>query len=718
MNRFAFNATSFVIKQLYHLSKADVKVRGEENIPGGSVIFTINHFTRVETLILPYHIEKITKKPVWSLAWHGLFKGRLANFLERAGAVSTKDPNRDRLIINKLLKGSADWIIFPEGLMNKNKNVLIDGDYGVNTENGWKRPHTGAANLALRCQFYRQRLKWLSENDPKEMERLCNHFELSGEINDFLDNETYIVPVNLTYYPIRARENAVNFLASYLLDKVPEKINEEIMTEGSMLLNGVDIDISFGKAINVSGYLEDPLVKSDIKSSSHYDFDDPIKSIKVLRTKARELMYRYMNSIYSMTTVNHDHLFSYILKYLPKDEIDPEDLKRRVYLASQLDIDSERVVFHKSLQSNQISLLTDDRYKKFFEFYHFCRERNILFFEDKKLKKNTKMFEIPEYAHDTRMVNPVAVFANEIEPLIVLAPHLDRLAKDSAVNIKRRVISNLSTKPVLKFNKDYSAFADKGSDYIPENKYGMPRLSIAENRKKGIVLMHGYLSSPQEMVECEKFFHEKGYTVYLVRFPGHGTGINNLDEVSYKDFIHAAEEGAKLLSLLCEEVFLCGISIGAAASIITGSKLDLVKKVALIAPPVKFLNYIEPYSNGKQGIKSIIGKLGFKKNYTDALICKYPKTGYIVNNENSDKQAEKLSNIMYDTAEAFKKPCIIIQSYNDKILDPKGAAKIFERTGSENKVLLYINSDKHSIINSDKKMMVMENIKMFFENGG
>jgi esterase/lipase/1-acyl-sn-glycerol-3-phosphate acyltransferase len=717
MNRFAFNATSFVIKQLYHLSKANVKVRGEENIPNGSVIFTINHFTRVETLILPYHIEKITKKPVWSLAWHGLFKGKLANFLKRAGAVSTKDPNRDRLIINKLLKGSADWIIFPEGLMNKNKNVLIDGDYGVNTENGWKRPHTGAANLAIRCQFYRQRLKWLSENDPDEMERLCDHFELSGDIKDFLDNGTYIVPVNLTYYPIRARENAVNLLASYLLDKVPEKINEEIMTEGSMLLNGVDIDISFGRAINVSGYLEDPLVKSDIESSDHYDFDDQIKSIQVLRKKARELMYRYMNSIYSMTTVNHDHLFSYILKYFPGSEIDPEDLKRRVYLVSELDIDPERVVFHKSLRSSQISLLTDDRYRKFFEFYQFCRERNILYFENNKLKKNIKMFELPDYANDTFKVNPVAVFANEIEPLIVLAPHLDRLAKESAVNIKRRVISNLSIKPVLKFHKDYLDFADKDFDYIPDKKYGMPRLSIADNRKKGIVLMHGYLSSPQEMVECEKFFHEKGYTVYLPRFPGHGTGINNLDEVSYKDFINAAEEGAKLLSLLCDDVFLCGISIGAAASLIAGSKLDSVKKVALIAPPVKFLNYIEPYSNGKQGIKALIGKLSFKKNNTYALFCQYPKIKYMNTNENSDKQAEKLSEIMLSSAAVFEKPCILIQSSGDKIVDPKSASRLFEKIGSDNKILFYIKSDQHSLTNSDKKYTVMENIKMFFENG-
>jgi hypothetical protein len=47
---------------------------------------------------------------------------------------------------------------------------------------------------------------------------------------------TCIVPVNLTYYPLRARDNALSRLAGRMVEDLPERVAEEIMTEGAMLL--------------------------------------------------------------------------------------------------------------------------------------------------------------------------------------------------------------------------------------------------------------------------------------------------------------------------------------------------------------------------------------------------------------------------------------------------------------------------------------------------
>ena len=132
MNPFAYRTTGLAIKTLSKLSRANINTYGEENIPKGSVIFVVNHFTRIETLFLPYQIYLLTeKKPVWSLADFSLFKGALGSFLDKVGAVSAKNPDRDLLIVKTLLTGEVSWIIFPEGRMEKTKKILERGRYMI-----------------------------------------------------------------------------------------------------------------------------------------------------------------------------------------------------------------------------------------------------------------------------------------------------------------------------------------------------------------------------------------------------------------------------------------------------------------------------------------------------------------------------------------------------------------------------------------------------------
>ena len=48
---------------------------------------------------------------------------------------------------------------------------------------------------------------------------------------------------------------------------------EEIMTEGTMLLSGVDLDIRFGKPIRVDEYLQGPEIQKELETPIPEDFD-------------------------------------------------------------------------------------------------------------------------------------------------------------------------------------------------------------------------------------------------------------------------------------------------------------------------------------------------------------------------------------------------------------------------------------------------------------
>ncbi len=256
MNRFAYRTTELAIKALSLFSKARINIHDKTNIPKGSLIFVINHFTRMETLFLPYHLYYLTgKKPVWSLGDAELFKGALGDYLKSVGSVSTRSPDRDMLMVKSLLTGEASWIIYPEGRMVKNKKLVEKGRFMLSYAGGKRPPHTGAATLALRTEFYRQRIIALSETLPDEARRLMSLFQIK-DIESLKATRTVIVPVNITYYPMRSKENTLSRIAEFFVDHPSDRMMDEMMTEGAMLLSGVDIDIRFGTAISIQDYLE------------------------------------------------------------------------------------------------------------------------------------------------------------------------------------------------------------------------------------------------------------------------------------------------------------------------------------------------------------------------------------------------------------------------------------------------------------------------------
>ena len=560
LNRFAYQTTGLAIKTITNLSKAKISFHGENNIPSGSNIFVINHFTRLETFLMPYVIFRLTKIPVWSLASFELFKGAFGAYLEKVGAVSTKNPDRDRLIVKTLLTGEANWIIFPEGRMVKNKKIIEKGRFMISAAGGKHPPHTGAATLALRTEFYRQRIRRLTAETSDEAGHLAELFQIR-DLEPVINGQTHIVPVNLTYYPIRVRENILSNLAVRLVEDLPERIIEELMTEGSMLLSGVDIDIRFGKPIQIFECLQCSPVELDISAKRRIHFDDPIPSRPQLRIEALKLMKRYMAAIYSLTTVNHDHLFASMLRALRAKKIDELDLRRRVFLAATHIPQKTEICLHRSLQEDQVHLLTDDRYQKVNDFMAVALDKGIITREGDALVKDPKKFSSPYDFHRTRIDNPIEVMANAVEPLSNLQQTINRLAVQPGFWIKRKVANYLQEQAVAEFKNDYQMFRVEGES--KPLSVGMPFLLKGRSRHTGIVLSHGYMAAPLEVRELAEYLNGLGFWVYVPRLKGHGTSPEDLATRSFQDWRASVDRGYAIISSICKNVVAGGFSTGA-----------------------------------------------------------------------------------------------------------------------------------------------------------
>ncbi|MBM9603681.1 alpha/beta fold hydrolase [Desulfopila inferna] len=713
MNPSAYFTTGLAIKTLTSLSKADVVIHGEENIPGGPTIFVINHFTRIETLLIPYYIYNLTTTPVFSLADESLFRGSLKKLLDMIGVISTRDPNRDKIILKGLLTGSENWIIFPEGRMVKTKKIIGGGKFLIRHDGGSHKPHTGAASLALRAEFLRHHLLAREKEEPANVQTFLDAFSIAS-LDDIRGKATTIVPVNLTYYPIRAKENIASQFAARMMKEVPERMLEELMTEGTMLLSGVDLDIHFGKPIGLEDFLSSRIVGRELQHpfGEYPHFSERLS--RYMRSLSEDMMQRYMKAIYNMTSVNHEHLFASFLQRYPFSTMKEMDLRRRVYLAVRKISDKNAIGYnlHRSLQEEQVHLLTDDRFKKVENFIELALEKNVVEKKNGYLVKLKR--KLPELLlfHRGRIDNPIEVMANEVEPLRELQRLVRLVAWQPGFLVRRKVLD------MLVQEEDQSYLQDCKRCGVPTSKSGSPFLLRGSTGKIGVVLVHSYLSVPEEVMELARYLNRQGLWVYAPRLAGHGTTPEDLAQKTYSDWQLSVEKGYAVISSICEHVVLGGVSVGGCLVLELASRLKKLAGVVAVCPPLHLKDYSSSFMPGNDVWTRILAKI--KKDDLDIDYFQFNSENIHVNYDknpilgvkNVGAFLEKLKTV----PAKVHHPSLILQADRNPIVGREGSRQIYDELGTEEKEYILLNYKNHIIIRGEDSGRVHAIIGDFIRN--
>ncbi|MGE5258556.1 MAG: alpha/beta fold hydrolase [Hyphomicrobiales bacterium] len=714
MNAFAYRTTGLAIKAISNLSKARIHLHGEENIPGGPMIFVINHFTRIETFLLPYLIHQLTHVPVWSLADAEFFRGSFGRFLDQVGAVSTRDPDRDRLIVKTLLTGEANWIIFPEGGMVKNMKIMDKGRFTISWAGGKRPPHTGAATLGIRTEFYRERLRCVSASNPLECDRLMRWFNIET-LDPVLERSTHIVPVNVTYYPVRARENILLGIARRLVDDLPDRLLEELMTEGSMLLSGVDVDVRFGQPIPVGESLKRVAISRDICSPSHLGVDDPIASRSVMRREAMALMNRYMSAIYGMTTVNHDHLFASLLRLTPYARIDRADLCRRVFLLAKYLRETNALHLHRELADDQVHLLVDDPHGTVRDFVSLALEKGNLKQRDGHYVKDRKSFTSPYRFQRARIENPVDVMANAVVPLQELQRRARRVARLPSFWVRRKVRDHLLKEALEEFEADYRRY--QVQDESKPMEVGRPFLVPGRSRDLGVVLSHGYLAAPLEVRGLAEFLGRKGYWVYAPRLRGHGTSPEDLASRSYQDWVGSVDRGYAIMSSICRRVAVGGFSTGAGLVLNLAARVDNLAGVIAVSAPMRLKDFnarFAPAVDAWNRFMVMAGRPGAQMEFVENR-PENPQINYLRNPVSGVREIERLMDDLEPRLGGIQIPALVIQSSSDPVVDPRGSEKIFRLLGGRDKKYVVFSLNRHGILLGERSEAVYQTISDFLQ---
>ncbi len=718
----SFRYTTLVMNILEKIISPKFNIDGLENLPKKPILFVANHFTRFETFIIPYIIYKNTGRQVRCLADSSLFKGGFGNFLTKVGAISTKDPNRNNIVVGDLISGSYDWIIYPEGMMVKNKsilsragNILSQSGFISNTPYGINRTKTGASILALQSEIYRQEIiDAYKNNDQEIIDFHKNRYDIEYS-EDLKDVDTHIVPLNITYYPIRPGKNIIQAVTQKFLKKLPKSIVEELEIEGNLLLSA-NINLGFSKAISVADYSK----KSRNLVNSIPLIGNKAKSDMVIQYLKHSLTSEFMKDIYFNTKINLDHLFTYVIFSYPKDTIGIQILKNIIY-SSAIEIAKTKKyrLSYSIIEENLFKIFIAEPHKEFDSIVKLAKSTKVIQESEdgKSFIINKETINQQNDFDNIRKDNTLRVIFNEFSLLETANRAVKRSMQMDHEKLKQEVFREILNSDIDNFNFDYDKYYN--SELSKEKSIGSPFFldSNHKNNDVGIVVCHGYQSAPKEVEKMAEYFNKLGFRIYGVRLKGHGTAPQNMEDIGYQDWYDSLQRGYGALSILCSKIILIGFSTGGLLSLLSCARKpqNSIYGVVTINAALKLQDIRSRLVPGITIWNDLLSKFKIKKATLRYIVnnSENPTVNYSQNYLSGVNELEKLMHECTNDLIQVLSPALIIYSKNDPIVKPSSSVIIEQDIKSKIKELVELDSDKHIIINGKGSVEIFKKIEEF-----
>jgi carboxylesterase len=202
-----------------------------------------------------------------------------------------------------------------------------------------------------------------------------------------------------------------------------------------------------------------------------------------------------------------------------------------------------------------------------------------------------------------------------------------------------------------------------------------------ENSRVGIILVHGFTSTPSVMRPWAEFLNSHGYSVRVPLLPGHGTSIEDLDNVNWQQWPTEIEIHLNQLLVDCEKLFLCGFSMGGAASLHVAARYQSELTGIILVNPMIHREGLWPTAvKLASKLVKTFGTRGSDIKRQDVIQWKYDRTPL--------RAAHQLLLLLEKTRlilPEIKTPTILFRSEIDHTLPASNSKMILSRMGSEDK---------------------------------
>lgn len=233
---------------------------------------------------------------------------------------------------------------------------------------------------------------------------------------------------------------------------------------------------------------------------------------------------------------------------------------------------------------------------------------------------------------------------------------------------------------------------------------------------KGVLLVHGWTSTPYELRRLGKYLNENGYTVLGIQLSGHGTVPKDLEDIKWQTWINDIQLGYEKLKEVCPKIYIAGTSIGSSLTIVFAKENPEISGLVLMATPyrMKFEKILELW-----GRFTSLFKEYNKKFYPPTFGSRSTITRLIAYQSYPIKNAFETFDLIKESKKNMEKiiqPCLIMQSTHDHLVEKNSLENIYNQIGSKIKEKRYISKAYHTFISDIKNEHVFEDILNFLNN--
>lgn len=207
--------------------------------------------------------------------------------------------------------------------------------------------------------------------------------------------------------------------------------------------------------------------------------------------------------------------------------------------------------------------------------------------------------------------------------------------------------------------------------------------------RRGVLLVHGFTGSPSEMRLMGEFLQQRGFTALGPRLCGHGTSTAEMAGTSWPHWYSAVEDGYHFLKAVCDDVAVVGLSLGGLLALKLASEYP-VRSIVSLNTPIFIADKRLPLLPLVRLFRSFMPKKRRPLAVDASYSISYDQTPL-----NSLGSLLELIKEVDGLLPQIDASTLVIQSRREHTVRPESAEHIYDRLGSPDKKLVWLERSGH-----------------------